>query len=313
MRTIWLGSHIPLPRFEEQAKSLKGWEKLADWQNEEQFEDLYMYYTNLWIDLFKWEGLPDTCDERIIETYLFFYGKVVFFDRDNMGDYRHLPVMFGPQFTLYGEPKNLTAFSFDATWELTNENSVVIRNNYQMWPSYMTVATFCNRLVKASRSIDIASMNLRQPVVYVGNETEVESFLKFHHSWNKGEPAMIATKALNIDGVKVYPLPANQGSALTSLWDHFNSLTNQFNTRLGKNNTNTDKKERLITDEAEANNQIVDDSLNLMLNARKQACEKINEMFGLDISVSVKNVSHETTAGGEQDGVVSDATGGANG
>lgn len=54
-------------------------------------------------------------------------------------------------------------------------------------------------------------------------------------------------------------------------------------TYLGISNINVQKKERLITDEVTRNQGGTIASRYSRLNARREACKKINEMFGLDI------------------------------
>ena len=56
-------------------------------------------------------------------------------------------------------------------------------------------------------------------------------------------------------------------------------------TYLGINNSNQEKRERLVEDEVSANNDQVNAFRNIALNARKQACEEINKMFGLNVDV----------------------------
>ena len=58
-----------------------------------------------------------------------------------------------------------------------------------------------------------------------------------------------------------------------------------FSTAIGIPNANTDKKERLITDEVNANNEETESLCELWLEQLKKTCDKTNEMFGIDISV----------------------------
>ena len=64
-----------------------------------------------------------------------------------------------------------------------------------------------------------------------------------------------------------------------------NSYWNEVMTFLGLQNSNQDKKERLITDEANAREEQIKQARLNMLDARKEACKLINKMFGLDIDV----------------------------
>ena len=62
-------------------------------------------------------------------------------------------------------------------------------------------------------------------------------------------------------------------------------------TFLGINNANMDKRERLVDDEVQANNEQVKACEDVMLKAREDAVKRINEMFGLKISVRRRNLS----------------------
>ena len=63
------------------------------------------------------------------------------------------------------------------------------------------------------------------------------------------------------------------------------NVWNECLTTLGINNANTEKRERLITDEVEANNEMIEICSDVMLKAREEACKRINNMFGLNIKV----------------------------
>jgi hypothetical protein len=87
--------------------------------------------------------------------------------------------------------------------------------------------------------------------------------------------------------------------------DYKRSVESDLLTFLGQNNTPVDKKERLITDEATANNQLIQSFSELQLEAREQACKAINEKWGLNISVkprnTVENVVDNVENGGAED------------
>ena len=84
--------------------------------------------------------------------------------------------------------------------------------------------------------------------------------------------------------------------------DYKRSIESDVLTFLGQNNTPVDKKERLITDEAEANNQLIDSFTDLQLQARQKACDEINAMFGLNISVEPRSTVEKPVETVEKDG-----------
>ena len=64
-------------------------------------------------------------------------------------------------------------------------------------------------------------------------------------------------------------------------------------------NTTIEKKERLLQDETNANNEQITLNVEIGLRERERACEEINEMFGLDIQVYAKDIE---VKGGLTDG-----------
>ena len=67
-------------------------------------------------------------------------------------------------------------------------------------------------------------------------------------------------------------------------------ILNEFFTDIGVNNANMDKKERMVANEVEANNEQVKASEDVLLKSREEACKQINRIFGLNISVERKNL-----------------------
>ncbi len=66
------------------------------------------------------------------------------------------------------------------------------------------------------------------------------------------------------------------------------TLENQFNSMIGIPNANTQKRERLITSEVEANSIEVSTLPIIWLETMRKDIEKVNRMFGLNISVSLR-------------------------
>ena len=119
-------------------------------------------------------------------------------------------------------------------------------------------------------------------------------------------PAIFADRGLNLDSIQTFTTGVKfMGN---ELMDYKRSVESDLLTFLGQDNTPVDKKERLITDEAEANNQLISSFADLQLEARKKACEEINTMFpGLSVSVrrreSVEQSVDTVENGGAEDAV----------
>ena len=62
-------------------------------------------------------------------------------------------------------------------------------------------------------------------------------------------------------------------------------LDNEFCTRIGLPNTNTEKKARLNVDEVNANNVETEAWASNVLELLQNGCKKVNDMFGIELSV----------------------------
>ena len=70
--------------------------------------------------------------------------------------------------------------------------------------------------------------------------------------------------------------------------DYKKQIWNEALEFLGVNTLQTEKKERLITDEASSNNELINLNLQSMLIPRQEAAEQFNKLFGLTGDKAVK-------------------------
>ena len=102
-------------------------------------------------------------------------------------------------------------------------------------------------------------------------------------SRNDNEPVIWGDKDLDLDGVSVLNIKAPEVFKDLELEKHM--ILNEALTFLGINNANMDKRERLVDDEVQANNEQIEANFNVMLKARQRAAEQINKIFGTKITV----------------------------
>ena len=102
-----------------------------------------------------------------------------------------------------------------------------------------------------------------------------------YKEYDGNAPVIYGDKQLSPNSIKVVttgaPFVADKLYTLkTQIW-------NEALTYLGISNINVQKKERLVTDEVTRNQGGVIASRYSRLEARREACKKINELFNLDI------------------------------
>lgn len=262
----------------------------AEVLNRQTFNVLFEHYRDLALNIFKWEGLPEGIEERHIEKVLFSEGKVLFF-RDPQLSYMALPCGPGPFLNVYGDPLHWRAMGLNYNKEYKASECVLIENTKLRTPTSPMVHMFVRKLYEAERTMDTNIKTAKVPFVFTCDEKNVFTYKEIFRRVDGNEPALFGAKALDRDAIGV--LPTKVAFIGNELMDYSHSVENKLLTFLGVNCSPVDKRERLITDEAESNNQLLDMNVDLMLEARKRACEAINSLYGLNVSVELRHKREE--------------------
>lgn len=247
--------------------------------------DYYARLKLIALSLFEWEGLPDSCNARFLELTLFTYGRALFIYDDKIG-YLNMRCTPSGTFNNYDEPIAYTAYSTIYHEMFDSDKCVLVRNNYLQRPTDDSVKLFATRLTEAERTIDVNIKAQKTPVLIRCDDKDRLSMLNLYKDYDGNIPVIMGSKSLNVEGLKV--LKTDAPFIADKLQDYKHQIWDEALTFLGVDNANTDKRERLITDEVEANNQVIAINAESMLLARQEACEQINKMYGLNVSVKIR-------------------------
>lgn len=256
------------------------------WESAVMNNATYIQYYNRLIELsiamFDWTGLPDTIDPRFLELTLFKYGRAVFFEDEVMG-YLALTNAVQGGFDVYGYPVASRAYSPYNNYQknLTLDDSVIIYNNYLRTPSSLDVEVFAKRLYNLDRVIDVNANAQKTPVLIKCAETQRLTMKNLYKEFDGNSPVIFGDNGLNDANFTV--LSTEAPYVADRIYQLKTQIWNEALTYLGISNINVQKKERLITDEVSRNMGGVIASRYSRLNARQNACEKINKMFGLNV------------------------------
>lgn len=245
------------------------------------------YYYRLMLiakSLFKWENLPNGINEKWIEKYLFSEGGCIFFHDETLG-YMVTKFSTSGKLNYYDEPTQVTAYATDyvPTQHENNVDCIIIRNNDDMIPTFPTIQIYAYDLTNIKRTIDTNIISQKMPYIITCSDKQKLSFKQVMKQKNDNEPVIYGDKNLDLNEIKV--LNTITPIVFDKLQIQKNNVWNECMTFLGINNANTDKRERLIDNEVQANNQLIQVNSDVMLKAREEACKRINDMFGLNISV----------------------------
>ena len=242
--------------------------------------------------LFKWENLPNGLDEKWIERYLFAEGSCLFYKDEKFG---YMVAKLGETGPLnyYDEPTSVKPYATNYIYEgkelENNVNCIIIRNNDEMLPTAPTIQIYAYDLTNLKRTQDVNIVNLKMPTIIRCSDKQRLSLKQAINQRNDNEPTIWADKNLDLNNAEVLDLKTPIVFDKLQIQKH--AVWNECMTFLGINNANMDKRERLVDDEVQANNEQVKASEDVMLKAREEACKRINKMFGLNISVRRRRLS----------------------
>ena len=255
-------------------------------QNQRTYLQYVNRLTELSISMFDWKNLPETIDARFLELALFNDGMAVFFKDEVMG-YLGLQVMIGGALDVYRIPITRTAFAQNGyQMKLDQSNSVIIFNNMLHTNSILDVQEMSKRLYEIQRTIDVNVIQQKTPKIITCTENQRLVMKNLYAQYMGNEPFIFGDKNLDLSGIKTFDTTSPY--VADKLYDLKTQYWNEALTYLGISNVNTVKKERMITDEVQRNLGGTIASRYSRLFMRQQACEQINKMFGLNISVDYR-------------------------
>jgi len=238
---------------------------------------------------FKWKGLPDTVSPRFLEKTLFEQGLAVFFKSRQYDQFMAVRGTPSGEWNAYDDPTSFRVYGnteLVGTTELAygraKKDCVPIWANTLRQPDWDIAMLYATRIAKLERTVEINLQALRKPFVFAVDESERQTFLQLWRQVEEGQPVVFGARGMSAQSIrdKVHlfdmkmsdQLPLNLQRIKREIW-------NECMTLLGINNSNQDKRERLVADEVSANNEQVAMARNIAMEARLQACDEINKLY----------------------------------
>ena len=277
-------------------------------KNTEDYGQYLMMLTELSISMFDWENLPSTINKRFLELTLFSDGFAAFFkdedldaeaitgvpDTDNdTGAYLALQVSMNGRLNVYREPIYYRAYAVNGYQkQLNNNNSVIIYNNMLHTNSILIAKIFARRLYNLDQIINVNANAQKTPVAIQCDETERLTYLNAFKEIDGNAPVLFATKNIDLSQLKAINMQAPY--VADKLYQLKNQYWNEAMTYLGISNVSFQKKERMVQDEVIRSQGGTIASRYSRLQSRRNACDKINSMFGLNVSCDFREDYRET-------------------
>lgn len=273
------------PTYQGMHISGKKWQ--SAWLNSEAEWFYYNWLLQLAISRFKWSGLPSEIDERFLELALCEWGLAVFWWNDDYDKYFALQASPSGNINAYRNPTAFTTYGYGDSplnVRLRASECVPIWNNLIRSPECFAIQHFARKLASIDRTFDTHLSTQKAPIIIVCEESQRLTVDNMVKQWQGNEPIVFgdgqSLAGINIEYLTPNPKMDYNG---TKLLNDQAQVWAQAMNFLGISNSDIRKAERVQSAEVDANNEQTESSGLITLDARRQACELINERYGLAV------------------------------
>ena len=240
---------------------------------------------------FEWEGLPPEIDPRYIEYILIKRGCGGFFAlHRGTAQWGFCPATPRGKLTMYmnpneiqltpptgGEPWYRHAYYFVIDNILHKPDAALCWDRKSRAPFMPVIELFARRLAAIDRTVDVNIMAQQTPYVVTTNENGRRDAENLMMSI-LGHSAVLSIDERAVDSFGVNVLNTNAPYVADKLLVDQSKIVNTFLTMCGIDNTNTEKRERMIDAEATSNNENIMLVRNSRLRCREDFCMRIAEL-----------------------------------
>lgn len=147
------------------------------------------------------------------------------------------------------------------------------------------VYQYAEQMALASQAVSVNLINSKFAFLFgADNNASAQSLKKMYEEITSGQPAVVADKKLlRNDGTPAWQLfvqNLKQQYIASDILSDMKKIEAEFDTRIGIPNANTDKRERLITDEVNSNNAGTNALASQWKTSLDDSIERVNNLFG---------------------------------
>ena len=256
--------------------------------NSQTYTDYLERMKKICLSMFEWVNLPETMNSRYLEMCLYYKGQAALLYDEDYG-FINTQAADSGYINIYGLPTKINCFSYsyNKMRELyvpnTNlpaeEECILVMNNYQRVPTAATICLFAERLTEAQRAADVNIKAQKTPLLLLTDKNQELTLRNMYAQYDGNSPVIFGDRNVLADK-PIDSINTNAELVANDIRTYMEGIWNDFLCFVGINNL-SEKKERLITTEANTNNELVNLNMQSYLIPRKQACKEFNDKFGL--------------------------------
>lgn len=246
------------------------------------------------MSVYKFENIPETWDINYFLYILYCNGHIAVINTDDFGVIPQMCGLAGRN--IYYKPSDVvisnTLLPTISKLKIDSE-CVLIQLESDMGSIMDMINYYADMMALSAETAATNLLNSKLAYVFTTNsKTSAEALKKMYDKIMSGEPAVVIDKALKDDDGNpswdTFEQNLSQNYIANIIKDDMRKWENEFLTQIGIPNANNQKKERMITDEVNSNNIETISLADLWLENIRKGFNKVNEMFGLKLSVDYR-------------------------
>jgi len=230
--------------------------------------------------IFSWKNLDKVAGfgaERFLEQALYDDGRACFVRDPELG-FMVLKANPSDKLNIYQLPVKIEAWSIGYNKQYKFDDVAYIMNNVLEKPTLSTIMLIAYRLYETERTIDVNLMAQKTPVLIQGDTKTILTLKQVYEQYSGNTPFIFGNKQFDVSN-KLSAIKTDAPYIIDKLTQHKKDLMTEALNFLGIDNFFSDKKERLITAEAEGTEALTNFYLNCFYKTRQEAVDIINEKF----------------------------------
>ena len=174
------------------------------------------------------------------------------------------------------------------------KDAALIKLQYNYQGVMPLIQRYSTQLAMCDSSVAVNLINSKVAMIFQAEDKkQAQTFNKIYDLISAGKPAVTIKSGLAKLGENVVFLPVKQSFVADDIMLVKRKIMNEFLTRIGVNNANLDKRERLNVPEVEANDEEVDAAAQHWIKCVNEGLQVANKLYGLDLEFKKRELPQE--------------------